>query len=923
MTATELKKRAIALAEKTKIDSVTPEEVGQLSNDIVEYIENVEINGSSLGIRKTYTSVSAMESDSTAPKDDKGVLLRRGMLVNIYNQEDPESADNGKVFSFQNPGWAFRGTIDAGYATRDELTELVEESSTYSYKDYNLNIGTTEQDKSAFIIPKSRSIILLFTCDTGLYVNDEIGVITDNTTDFVHLVKINTPTIFTFEDDSAKTFGINIQSSSVIQNGKIRMSVYTGSYVDTLESINRLNSKILLSLDGIFSFNNLQVNSESISFENFSFLYIKSESEKKYKRCIIKSGSYDLPEGINKAIAVSIDKYDDSGYLIPFSTDVEVQEVKDNLYIIGYNNSVGEFLLNDSSTVYNVLNKKINTAQQTANTAQQTANTAQQTANTAQQTANTAKKDVDKLYSQFSNDYILIPDYTLKANIKSRLGKDGRIITKEEFGEYSVVSDFIPLLGTIEQIIAAFNTLDESGNTAALAFYSSESEDSFISSVYEMTDNIEGAWYTYKGVPEQPESAKYIRIAGHTLLNSESPSIKMYTTSVKNNYSNSPSTGYEFFNYDVDTSKEDVEDNDKKTNIIYPSEISKDNGFIRLPESYTRTGEPTRLVIINHGAGGQVTDSISENGNSSFALLLQKKGYAILCVNGVPEKMRNTKYMNAEQNGAATHMGGWVYMRSALAAYKYVVEKYNIARDGCFVIGRSMGGITSLNLAMSGVIPVKALALDAPVIDSFHDAYFSGNWSGGTLEGSTPAIFAWIYQWDFCNFEDDTYTIPKGQYDIYGQSYNVQTEEKKSLSTLKDNQQDMSILWHLNENKMCGYNAYKTNDFLYKNLDEEHIYDLTTDNDDKYFGKKLPCPCKIWFGSGDTVNQIDIARRFVKKARNGGSIVMLRTCPTNRHTIWEEMETIPDGTNISVVEDGIKCSPYAVELWNWIKRWDS
>lgn len=124
MTATELKKRAIALAEKTKIDSVTPEEVGQLSNDIVEYVENVEMNGGNLGIRKTYTSVSAMESDSTAPKDDKGVLLRRGMLVNIYNQEDPESADNGKVFSFQNPGWAFRGTIDAGYATRDELTEL-------------------------------------------------------------------------------------------------------------------------------------------------------------------------------------------------------------------------------------------------------------------------------------------------------------------------------------------------------------------------------------------------------------------------------------------------------------------------------------------------------------------------------------------------------------------------------------------------------------------------------------------------------------------------------------------------------------------------------------------------------------------------------------------------------------------------------
>lgn len=158
MTATELKKRAIALAEKTKIDSVTPEEVGQLSNDIVEYIENVEINGSSLGIRKTYTSVSAMEADSTAPKDDKGVLLRRGMLVNIYNQADPESADNGKVFSFQNPGWAFRGTVDAGYATKDELEE-VEDYAKKATAEYNVSVfhptygtgGTNRYDLSTAI----------------------------------------------------------------------------------------------------------------------------------------------------------------------------------------------------------------------------------------------------------------------------------------------------------------------------------------------------------------------------------------------------------------------------------------------------------------------------------------------------------------------------------------------------------------------------------------------------------------------------------------------------------------------------------------------------------------------------------------------------------------------------------------------------
>ena len=168
MTATELKKRAIALAEKTKIDSVTPEEVGQLSNDIVEYIENVEINGSSLGIRKTYTSVSAMEADSTAPKDDKGVLLRRGMLVNIYNQSDPDSADNGKVFSFQNPGWAFRGTVDAGYATKEELTELSNNVGLYNV-DKNVPLGSgfyTSTTARAAVPSSVRKLGLIITYKT-------------------------------------------------------------------------------------------------------------------------------------------------------------------------------------------------------------------------------------------------------------------------------------------------------------------------------------------------------------------------------------------------------------------------------------------------------------------------------------------------------------------------------------------------------------------------------------------------------------------------------------------------------------------------------------------------------------------------------------------------------------------------------------
>lgn len=85
--------------------------------ETVEYIEDVELNGGSLGIRKTYATVAAMEADTNTRDDFNGTPLRRGMLVSIYNQEDPSAADNGSIYSYQKPGWAFRSKVDAGYAT--------------------------------------------------------------------------------------------------------------------------------------------------------------------------------------------------------------------------------------------------------------------------------------------------------------------------------------------------------------------------------------------------------------------------------------------------------------------------------------------------------------------------------------------------------------------------------------------------------------------------------------------------------------------------------------------------------------------------------------------------------------------------------------------------------------------------------------
>ena len=124
MTAIEdIKKRARMLASKTESNSITPEEVGNLIYDTADFANNVERNGGSLGIRKIYTSVSAMEADSTSPVDLWGNPMKKGNLCVIYDGTSTGS-DNNKVFAFTAPGWQIATHLDAAYATREMVEDI-------------------------------------------------------------------------------------------------------------------------------------------------------------------------------------------------------------------------------------------------------------------------------------------------------------------------------------------------------------------------------------------------------------------------------------------------------------------------------------------------------------------------------------------------------------------------------------------------------------------------------------------------------------------------------------------------------------------------------------------------------------------------------------------------------------------------------
>ena len=125
-TSAEIKQKAIALAEKTNVNSITPKEVGGIMYDLASHSENVLRNGGTLGIRKVYESVAAMEADSTNPKDFWGDPIKKGNLVVIYDGTTT-GVDNNKIYAFMKPGWVLATKLDAAYATKAEMDAKLSE----------------------------------------------------------------------------------------------------------------------------------------------------------------------------------------------------------------------------------------------------------------------------------------------------------------------------------------------------------------------------------------------------------------------------------------------------------------------------------------------------------------------------------------------------------------------------------------------------------------------------------------------------------------------------------------------------------------------------------------------------------------------------------------------------------------------------
>jgi len=132
-----------------------------------------------------------------------------------------------------------------------------------------------------------------------------------------------------------------------------------------------------------------------------------------------------------------------------------------------------------------------------------------------------------------------------------------------------------------------------------------------------------------------------------------------------------------------------------------------DQAVLTLPDNYSETGTPVRLVYMAHGAGGGVTANSWFLNNYSLDDSLLANGYAVWDVNG---------------GSSVENMGGSWVVQSAFKAYEYIRQNYNVY-DDIFVGGFSMGGCSSTNFVYKHSNIVLAHAMYSPVLDLYDQAW--------------------------------------------------------------------------------------------------------------------------------------------------------------------------------------------------------
>ena len=311
-----------------------------------------------------------------------------------------------------------------------------------------------------------------------------------------------------------------------------------------------------------------------------------------------------------------------------------------------------------------------------------------------------------------------------------------------------------------------------------------------------------------------------------------------------------------------------------------------DHGYIILPTSYSESEEPTRLIITCHGASATLDTYTNTGGGLPYPWsYLVKSGYAIMDVYGLPYEVSNLIGTHSEE-----HFGAPVTLQCYKQGYDYVMKNYNLKRDGIFVTGASMGGISSFQIVQSGMFPVLAQTGFCPCIDLFKQSYCH-TWESPSFQRARLAKY-----FGFTGAEPtwtNTQSVPSAE----------------EIKYFKDNFDKVIGSYPILKNVMHG--DIKT---VFDYIPTEGGINNTPQEEQAIYDKFIsfhPCPIKIFHNLNDGTVPFRYSKYFIEMVKRGGQLAFLRSFSTGGHNAWangvSKNITDVDGNSFSITASQYEC----------------
>ena len=397
---------------------------------------------------------------------------------------------------------------------------------------------------------------------------------------------------------------------------------------------------------------------------------------------------------------------------------------------------------------------------------------------------------------------------------------------------------------------------------------------------------------------------------------------------IQSSYADRPSSGYETFEIQCNTV---VANTDGENLSAQDSELlGNDKCRVYLPESYQKSGTPTRLIIHCHGASVNYNyNNFSNKGiNDKILDYLVARGYAVLLVNGLPGN-------STLQIG--TTSGSPLAYQSHIKAYKYVINKYNLRKDGTFVYGISAGSIPALQIANFTDIPVLAQIIYCGIysvprafmlLGGYSEYYaemkqyistqyaFTGDWSQSNWSGTDPVSDA---EWKYIIDNNKRFA----GWNTYLRGASTRMSQSEYSDFVGDYYGSSLPSWIDSENI-----SFDTVDQLLmtikvqqKNTQNPSGATLNAVNAEKTLYDSVSLcrnvPIKLFHSIDDNIAPYRYAKYYYEMLKRGGSQVEFRTFSSGGHS--------PYGNDITVVIDGktVNTCAFAVESLLFCERFDA